>query len=101
MPWSKKSSGKGYVEQSDEGPVAAAVAQKRAAPDPYATTITSMNGGSGGNRSYPDDFGLGNGKGEKRGDWIQVRTEIELNEFDERRPMTYPPARESDPAYHI
>lgn len=89
FPWSKKSSSKGYVAHSDDTPMK----RDRARPpaDPYSTTtIASALGDS--DPDYP--------RGDKRGGGIQVQTNIEMDEFDERRPMAYGP-KKADPVYKV
>ncbi|KAL8950952.1 MAG: hypothetical protein Q9222_003042 [Ikaeria aurantiellina] len=88
FPWSKLSSTKGYVNHSDEIPVQRQNLQNN--KDPYPTPPTAAK-----SRSYGNSGAYGSSN-DKSGDQIMGRTDIELDEYHDQRPII----RKAEPAYH-
>ncbi|KAI4267416.1 MAG: hypothetical protein L6R38_008266 [Xanthoria sp. 2 TBL-2021] len=85
LPWSKGGSSKqGYVAHSEETPN-----QRhhiRPPKDPYATTLTTAAGSTETAQSYPHAQSYGHHEA-KLADQINVRTDIELDDYHDQRPM--------------
>ena len=98
FPWSKKSSSRGYVAHSDDAPMRKQIL--RPLVDPYSTTTL---GTSTTTNEAPRAYAYPAGKGyssNERGDIVKVQTEIELADFDDRRPMAHQ-SKKPDPAYQV
>ncbi|KAL8727806.1 MAG: hypothetical protein Q9166_005798 [cf. Caloplaca sp. 2 TL-2023] len=93
FPWSKRSSSKGYVAHSDDTPRQRQ--NLRPPKDPYAITLNTATRSTGTNQSYPHALSYGDHK-DRRGDQIEVRTDIELDDYHDQRPMVQKP----DPVHH-
>lgn len=89
-PWSKTSSGKGYVAHSDDTP-----AQRRVPADPYALTLGTATGAPEKEGVYPQSPAYGS-HGDRLGGRINVQTDIELDDYHDQRPMV----RKAEPVYH-
>ncbi|KAL8686634.1 MAG: hypothetical protein Q9224_005387 [Gallowayella concinna] len=87
-PGSKKSGSgsKGYVAHNNSEGIAPS--QRKTMPaDPYATTLLGTEAGGGGSTRLHHDKGK---------DQIRVRTDIELDDYHDQRPMV----SKLDPVYH-
>ncbi|KAI4267833.1 MAG: hypothetical protein LQ337_008164 [Flavoplaca oasis] len=84
FPWSKGSSSKGYVAHNEDTPNQRA--PLGAPKDPFAITLTNAAESTDTAHSYPHVQNYGHND-DKLADQINVRTEIELDEYNNRRPM--------------
>ncbi|KAL8976025.1 MAG: hypothetical protein Q9205_007895 [Flavoplaca limonia] len=94
FPWSKDSSSQGYVAHNEDTPNQRA--PLRAPKDPYATTLTTAAGSTDTAHSYPHAQSYGHNDN-KLADQINVQTDIELDEYNNRRPMV----RNADPGHIV
>lgn len=95
FPWSKGGSSKqGYVAHSEEA--RNQPQHLRPPKDPYATTLTTAAGSTETAQSYPHAQSYGH-HDDKLADQINVRTDIELDDYHDQRPMV----RKADPGYHV
>ena len=92
--WSKGSSSKGYVAHNEDAPNQRA--PLRAPKDPYATTRTTAAGSTDTAHSYPHAQSYGH-HDDKLPNHINVLTDIELDEYNDRRPMV----RDADPGHIV
>ncbi|KAI4170962.1 MAG: hypothetical protein LQ343_004620 [Gyalolechia ehrenbergii] len=96
LPWSRqRSSSKGYVAAHSDGADPLQRQHLRAPKDPYATTLTTATVSSETAQSYPHAQRYGNHH-DKHGDQIRVRTDIELDDYHDLRPMV----RKADPVHY-
>ena len=98
FPWSKKSSSKGYHAHSDDVPMRKKIL--RPLGDPYSTTTLGTSTTTNGEPracAFPAGKGY---PGDACGDKVKIETEIELNDFDDRRPMAHQ-SEKQDPAYQV
>ncbi|KAL8878437.1 MAG: hypothetical protein Q9198_003751 [Flavoplaca austrocitrina] len=94
FPWSTDSSSQGYVAHNEDTPNQRA--PLRAPKDPYATTLTTAAGSTDTAHSYPHAQSYGHNDN-KLADQINVQTDIELDEYNNRRPMV----RNADPGHSV
>ena len=92
--WSKGSSSKGYVAHNEDTP--SQRAPLRAPKDPYATTLTTAAGSTDTAHSYPHAQSYGH-HDDKLPNHMNVLTDIELDEYNNRRPMV----RNADPGHIV
>ncbi|KAL9006162.1 MAG: hypothetical protein Q9188_001088 [Gyalolechia gomerana] len=96
LQWGRqRSSSNGYVAAHSDGADPLQRQHLRVPKDPYATTLTTATVSSETAQSYPHAQRYGNHH-DKHGDQIRVRTDIELDDYHDQRPMV----RKADPVHY-